>query len=117
MRPVEVQSGLQVVAPGSRLRQRGLRRPRLPPSYKDSSLFEEKSSSLRCPNLISRVYRRRPPPPPRNPPPPLPRMLDIPREPLARALDPLNPPLPPPNALRPPPDPDPPRDRSRLPTR
>jgi hypothetical protein len=83
-------------------------------------------------NLVT--YRRppprppppRPPPPPREEPPPLEppplkpplreppleppdRMLDEPRELLARALDPLNPPEPPPKAL----PLEPPRERSR----
>src|SRR5580692_4199315 len=45
----------------------------------------------------------RPPPPPKPPPPPRDPMLDAPRLPLARALDPLYPLEPPPKASRFPP--------------
>src|SRR5690348_5098403 len=57
-------------------------------------------------------YLRRPPPPLR---PPRDPMLDAPRELLARALDPLIPPEPPPKA--PPPLDPPPEETLRLPTR
>ena len=94
------------------------------------------SAPVICPSSFASVsvnlvtYRRPPPrpPPPRPPPPrekpppleppprltaplrePLDRMLDEPRELLARAPDPLNPPEPPPNA----PGLEPPRERSR----
>ena len=59
------------------------------------------------------VYLRRPPPP-RKPPPPRDPILEEPRLLLLRALDPLYPRVPPPNASRFPP---PLRERSRLPMR
>src|SRR5258706_2323956 len=97
--------------PGHRARGRTKMQPRRLPT-RHVPRCQELVTSYVSPHTYTLFHLRLPPPPPRLPPL---LMLDEPRELLARALLPLDPPEPPPNALefRDPPPPE----VLRLPTR
>jgi len=104
-------------APTKKATRTNTPRPQQTPSRRLWTEFcSQKVTSFWTPISVAKVasYLRRPPPPPPRPPPPRDPMLEAPRLPLARALDPLYPLDPPPKASRFPP---PLRERSRFPIR